>query len=184
MNDVFYLDQYECIISDYSLIQMSGVYDRIFAFTNGMVAGTLLHSQDGHKSSSCNLSKSLKLDFKLNPKKPLNTQALQIVLTKLSKIKVLLLSIRVKQSLFRNCDSLDRCRHIRVYQIWPIRKLQVHFGNLERIAWSSCCIDIRRQDSGCIYCWNIFISFGGMIPFILVSSRAYQNQSSNSERTS
>lgn len=42
--------------------------DRFFAFFNGMVAGTSTLTQDGRRSLSCNPSRSLKSDSKLNLK--------------------------------------------------------------------------------------------------------------------
>lgn len=69
--------------------------DSVLAFFNGLVAGNFYLIQAVHKSSSCNLSKSLKLDFKLNQIPIKFTMVLLTALRRLLKIKASLPYIKV-----------------------------------------------------------------------------------------
>ncbi len=70
--------------------------DSFFAFFNGLVAGKIYLIQAAPKLLSCNLSKSSKLDFRLNQIPIKFTTVLLTVLPKLLKIKASLHYTKVK----------------------------------------------------------------------------------------
>jgi len=103
---------------------MSQLYDRFFAFFNGMVGGNVFSKQDGLRSSWCSLSKSSKSDYRHNPRLPLSTLGLSTASPKSSKVKGHLHSSKVSSFPLRITDPSSRSRHHGIRTIWDLWEFQ------------------------------------------------------------
>ena len=140
---------------------MSNSWDRVLAFSNGMVAGKSTLNQDGHKSSWCNPSRSSRSDFKPKAKKHHSTTASPTASLKLSKIKARSHSTKVTLPQSRHPNSPHRRGHPGIGPFRPLLKLQEGGGAVERQRHSRSP-GVGRQDNRCLWCRTNRVTASGM----------------------
>ena len=140
---------------------MSSLYDRFFAFFNGMVAGTTPFTQDGPRYSSCSPSKSSKSDYKPKASITLSTKASAIASEKSSKIKDPSPSTKVHPPLSRHPHSSSwRWTH-GLHPIRTLRKLQKEHCSLVRFSRTTQNPHPTGQNSRCFRCRYNFLPSRG-----------------------
>ena len=145
---------------------MSGSgWDRVLAFSNGMVAGKYPLKQDGRRSSWCSPSRSSRCDSKPKARKPRSTTASPIASLKLSKMKALSHSIKVPLLWCRHFDPPDWCGHFGIGPFRSFRKFQEVSCNMERQRYS-CPFGVGRQDDRCVRCRTNRVVASGMTSII------------------